>query len=347
MRLLAGTAEGRLVPTLAAEGGLDSVLWAGPENFSDGMRAGVEPVQGTLRKNPVALKLGFSGEPFSYCLDLGLPKPSSSMFHRDPEMKRECLWRGIAMDAKSLCADRSRGGLRCRSEKGRWQDIEIRLPGQSSMLAEYLDPYCAPEIIVAKELLRSWRFYDSFRTDSGAPARQTSPGTFTPVLSDDGVDFAAALQTIREIGRCEELDMLVDSAFPGTEVSIENTTAGIQLSLLQPGMLRELTVAELSDGTLRYLLLAAALLSPRPPTLLVLNEPENSLHPDIIPALGQLIIHASQHSQVIVVTHSRALQAILAEHEDCRTHRLIKELGETKLEDAETLDQLSWKWPSR
>jgi len=49
----------------------------------------------------------------------------------------------------------------------------------------------------------------------------------------------------------------------------------------QHGLLRPFRAGELSDGTLRYLLLVAALLSPRPPSLMVLNEPETSLHPRI------------------------------------------------------------------
>ena len=61
----------------------------------------------------------------------------------------------------------------------------------------------------------------------------------------------------------------------------------------QHGLLRPLKAAELSDGTLRYLLWVAALLTPRPPGLLVLNEPETSLHPDLLPALARLIAHAA------------------------------------------------------
>jgi predicted ATPase len=60
-------------------------------------------------------------------------------------------------------------------------------------------------------------------------------------------------------------------------------------SLRQHGLLRPLKASELSDGTLRYLLLVAALLSPRPPTLMILNEPETSLHPDLLPPLARLI----------------------------------------------------------
>ena len=66
-------------------------------------------------------------------------------------------------------------------------------------------------------------------------------------------------------------------------------------------------MAELSDGTLRYLLWIAALLTPRPPSLLVLNEPETSLHPDLLRPLAQLISSAAANSQIIAVSHSRAL----------------------------------------
>jgi predicted ATPase len=60
LRLLADVAQGRIIQALAAEGGLDSTLWAGPEALSRAMKHGVHPVQGTVRKGPVSLKLGFS-----------------------------------------------------------------------------------------------------------------------------------------------------------------------------------------------------------------------------------------------------------------------------------------------
>lgn len=347
LRLLASTANGQLLQSLAAEGGLNSVLWAGPEKISNEMRRGEVEVQGTGRSKPVALKLGIAAEPLSYCFDLGLPVPSGSMFVLDPEMKRECLWHGMAMDARSLCADRRKGSLRCRSGGGKWQDVDLRIAPQASMLSEYADPFSAPELIVIRQTLESWRFYDTFRTDEDSPARRIQPGTFTPVMSGDGRDLAAAFQTIREVGDSEQLGQLVDAAFPGCRVKVGVTDSGLKLSLVQPGMLRDLSAAELSDGTLRYLLLLTALMTPRPPSLMVLNEPENSLHPDLIPALGKLILDASQRSQVIVVTHNAALVRELEQDEDCLAIRLQKELGETVIENATALDQFGWQWPSR
>ncbi|WP_241303870.1 AAA family ATPase, partial [Burkholderia stabilis] len=96
-----------------------------------------------------------------------------------------------------------------------------------------------------------------------------------------------------------------------------------------------------------YLLLAAALLTPRPPALMVLNEPETSLHPDLLPALGRLIAQAAQRSQVLVVSHAARLIATLEREAGCESLVLDKQLGATALVDADTRDLPPWKWPSR
>lgn len=112
-------------------------------------------------------------------------------------------------------------------------------------------------------------------------------------------------------------------------------------------MLRALTAAELSDGTLRYLLWAAALLTPRPAELAVLNEPEASLHPELLPALAGLISRASEGSQIVVVTHAAGLVSALATHHDVNTIGLIKEKGQTAIVGQGLLDEPSWYWPTR
>src|SRR6185437_8914253 len=73
LRLLADVAQGRVIPSLAREGGLESTLWAGPESFSRSVLRGEHPVQGTTRKEPVSLRLGFAGGEFGYAIDIGLP----------------------------------------------------------------------------------------------------------------------------------------------------------------------------------------------------------------------------------------------------------------------------------
>jgi predicted ATPase len=163
------------------------------------------------------------------------------------------------------------------------------------------------------------------------------------VLSADGADLAAALQTIREEGR-RDLDEAVDAAFPGSRVEIVADGGWFTLALRQPGMLRPLAAAELSDGTLRYLLWVAALLSPRPASLLVLNEPETSLHPDLLEPLAGLIAAASTRTQVIVVSHAdRLLTALPA----ANRIELEKVMGETTVRGQGVLDSPPWAWPKR
>ncbi|WP_152988890.1 AAA family ATPase, partial [Burkholderia pseudomallei] len=150
-------------------------------------------------------------------------------------------------------------------------------------------------------------------------------------------------------GDAAALDAAIGDAFPGARLEIDNPGKHGRFEVLmrQPGLLRPLRAAELSDGTLRYLLLAAALLTPRPPALLVLNEPETSLHPDLLPALGRLIAQAAQRSQVIVVSHAARLVASLEREPGSHSIVLEKELGATRIVDAHALEVPAWKWPAR
>jgi predicted ATPase len=198
-----------------------------------------------------------------------------------------------------------------------------------------------------RESIRAWRFYDHFRTDAEAPARSPQIGTHTPILGNDGDDLAAAIQTIREIGDDDVLTAAIEDAFPGSRVGVSNNEGRFALTMSQHGLLRPLGTAELSDGTLRYLLWIAALLSPRPPALMVLNEPETSLHPDLISALARLIAKAAERSQLIVVTHEASLIAALREQAGCHSILLDKTFGETAVAGANNLNIPRWQWPSR
>jgi len=347
LRLLADTARGGVITSLAREGGLPSTLWAGPERFSRSMLSGESEVQGTRRNAPVSLRLGFAGERFSYAIDLGFPLPDSSRFVLDPVIKRECIWSGPVLRPSALLVDRQGAALRTRDETGAWQTVPQPVASFDSMMTEFADPRSAPEMIAVREQIRAWRFYDYFRTDANAPARMPQIGTHTPVLSNDGADLAAALQTIREIGDPTALDAAIDDAFPGSRLEIAAQDGRFEVLMHQHGLLRPLKGAELSDGTLRYLLLVAALLTPRPPALLVLNEPETSLHPDLLPALARLIAQAAAHSQVLVVSHAARLIAALEREEASESLVLEKHFGATRLADADDRDMPAWKWPSR
>ncbi|HXZ08687.1 MAG TPA: AAA family ATPase [Paraburkholderia sp.] len=347
LRLLAATARGGVIHSLAREGGLQSTLWAGPERFSRSMLAGEAAVEGTVRKGPVSLRLGFAGDEFGYAIDLGLPIPGASQFSLDPVIKRECIWNGPVLRPSALLVERQGAAIRTRDDDGEWQTLPQTVASFDSMMTEFADPRSAPEMLAVREQIRSWRFYDYFRTDADSPVRLPQIGTHTPVLGDDGADLAAALQTIREIGDPTALDQAIDDAFPGSRIAITHHDGRFEVIMQQHGLLRPLKGAELSDGTLRYLLLVAALLTPRPPALLVLNEPETSLHPDLLPALGRLIARAARHSQVLVVSHAARLIASLEREEGSQSIVLDKQFGATRIADDASLDLPAWKWPAR
>jgi predicted ATPase len=343
LRLLADTAVGGVVSSLAREGGLHSTFWAGPEKISRAMLSGQVPVQGTLRTHAVRLKLGFAGDDFGYSVTLGLPAPSDSAFALDPEIKRECIWAGPVFTPAKVLVDRSGPAVRARTDSG-WQTLADGLGLYESIFVQIADPNNAPEVLVLRETMRSWRFYDQLRTDSDSPCRVPRIGTRTPVLAHDGADLPAAIQTIVELGDPGEINRIVDAAFPGAELKVVQQDGRFAIDFQQPGLLRPLSGAELSDGTLRFLLWLAALLTPRPPAMMVLNEPETSLHPDLIPALARLIIKASETTQVWVVTHSEEMAAALARCKETQTIQLEKELGQTQIKGQTLLDRPQWKW---
>ena len=346
LRLLADCAEGQVVASLAREGGLPSTLWAGPEVISTAVREREYAVEGTRRTDRVSLQLGFASDDFSYLIDLGIPIPGETFFNLDPEIKRELVWSGEVMRPATMLVKR-RGPLVQLRDGRSWRPVEAKLRTYESMLTEVIDPANAPELLWIREQVRSWRFYDHFRTDHEAPARLTQIGTRTPVLHHDGQDLAAALQTIREIGDDRALQATITDAFPGSELAIRAEAGRFDLEFGAHGLLRPLGAAELSDGTLRYLLLVAALLSPRPPQLMVLNEPETSLHPELLAPLARLIGQASAETQVVVVSHSAPLIAALAEQAGCQTVELVKDFGETLVRGQRPFDGPHWEWGRR
>lgn len=336
LRLLAATGTGSLVASVAREGGLPSLLWAGPEHGG---------TQGTVRTKPIAVQLGFASDELGYLVDLGIPQADGrSLFARDPELKREQVFAGPVAKPSTLLIDRLRGVTRVR--EGQWQTLDQKLAPFESIVTDLADGDTAPELLALRRVLGGWRFYDHFRVDADAPARQPQVGTRAPTLAHGGENLAAVWATIRDAGHGAALDTALEHAFPGAEVRVEAADGRFRLAVSQPGLLRPLEAGELSDGTLRYLLLCAALLPARPAPLIVLNEPEASLHPDLLDPLAALVVQAASRSQVIVVTHAAQI-ALALERAGAETHRLEARQDGTHVVGQGLLDRPAWNWGSR
>lgn len=331
MYLLAAAAHGDLARAFADEGGMPSALWAGPRRTRS-------------KQETVRLSLGATIDDLAYELRCGLPVPPGfvtatepSQFMLDPEIKEESL---AFLDGRTRIPlmEREGGSVWLRDEEGRRITYPLPAPHADSVLTHLREPHRFVQLAAVSSELKRWRFYHHFRTDADAPARHPQVGVRTPVLDREGRDLAAALQTIREVGDREGLENAIDAAFPGARLTINSERARFSLTLQMPGIVREFEARELSDGTLRYLCLLAALLSPRPPSVLALNEPETSLHPDLLEPLAALICRASENSQLWITTHSLPLSAAIERLSGCAPIRLEKIDGETLVAGAGLLE---------
>ena len=325
--LLQAAALGRLSDAFAEEGGMPSALYAGAKRRDE------------IRE--VRLVVGAEIDGFSYRLACGLPiAPGPSAFKLDPLVKEEDL--GVRLAGRKTpvpIIERRNHVVSVRTEEGSRETLTDPLDLSESVLSQLSDPRHHPELAFIRLTLVGWRFYHQFRTDAAAPARQPRLGVRSPVLAHDGANLALVLQTIREIEHTRgHLDAAIDAAFPGCVLEIPVDQRGLMwLEWRMPGILRTLHARELSDGTLRFLCLAAALLTPRPPGLMVLNEPEASLHPSLIPALAGLIIAAGERCQVLVTTHDQDLATRLADHTGQPPVRLTLFAGQTRADGKPTI----------
>ncbi len=312
VHLLSQAANGVLAKTLATEGGMPSVLWAG------------ERKQITRTKKPVRLTLCVKTDKFNYEFSCGLPAPTVSKFSLDPQVKEEFVWLSETRRASNTLLERQVGSTWIMDQHDKRVSYPVCLDQAESALSQLQEPHLYPELFALSCEIKKWRFYHNFRTDQDALIRIPQVGVRTPILSNDGHDLAAALQTIIEIGDHQQLYNTIDRAFPNSKLLIQvDDKSRFEVQLKMPGILRPLEARELSDGTLRYLCLIAALLSPRPATFLILNEPEMSLHPDLLEPLAELIVFAARFSQILITTHSQQLTAAINKITQVNTINLI------------------------
>ncbi|MGZ4855075.1 MAG: AAA family ATPase [Candidatus Angelobacter sp.] len=332
--LLAKAAAGGFAQVIAEEGGMPSVLWAGARKSRS---------MGTIRMEGVRMSLGIKTDTFSYELVCGLPKQSSgekSAFSLDPEVKEERVWMDAPHGLKVTFFERSPKGAWILDNDERLADYSGELLPTESVLSQLREPHLYPELSSLRTEMSRWRFYHHFRTDAESPLRHPQVGVRTPVLAHDGRDLAAALQTINEVGQSQDLHEAIRQAFPGASLEIEHDEDNGMFAVLMrmPGLRRPLRARELSDGTLRYLCLLAALLSPHPPSLLALNEPETSLHPDLLEPLAKQLVNAGRYSQLWVVTHSQRLAELVEKFSGEAPISLELVGGETRVQGQRMVD---------
>jgi predicted ATPase len=313
--LISKTVTGELAKTIAQEGGMASALWAGAR----------------VAKKPVRLSIEIIMGEYIYNLVLGLPYAPKSAFILDPVVKKETI-KFVEKARKIPILERGNDNVFMRDKDGETVQYFGHLIPSESVLSQIVDPQKYPLLTAFSENLKKWRFYHQFRTDPNSPIRLPQIGYFSPILDHDGINLAATLQTLFEIGQGDIIRQFFSLAFPNNAIEIENDRGLFEVQMFVQGIKRTLSARELSDGTLRYMCLLALLLNPNPPALIAINEPEMSLNNDLLIPLAEMIIFASQNTQLWITTHSKVLADYIEGKSGIKTILLRQRDGQTELD---------------
>jgi predicted ATPase len=203
-----------------------------------------------------------------------------------------------------------------KSDK-RFLDLHKFKPGES-VLSQLKDPVSYPELT---ELGRQFGQIQTFREWSfgrDTEVRRPQPTDLAAdVLTSDSRNLGMLLNQLEYLGASSEFHRYLSRFLPRFERFSTRVEGGtIQFYLHESGLKQPVPATRLSDGTIRFMAILAQLLSPTPPPLICMEEPELGLHPDAIALLAGLLQEASARTQLIVTTHSDAMISALTEVAD-------------------------------
>lgn len=182
------------------------------------------------------------------------------------------------------------------------------LPPNELALRRALDPTLVT-LSKVQAFISSWSFYSGFDVSQTAEIRRPTYIEENPTLAADGANLSAVLSWIRDehTDVWEELQMHLRNVVPGFVSLGVKARGGKGMAIgvwREEGLKDELTLADLSDGTLRLLCWLTLALSPNLPPLVCIDEPEIGLHPRVLPLLAGVLQLAAARAQLFVATHS-------------------------------------------
>ncbi len=196
-------------------------------------------------------------------------------------------------------------------------------------LAQVPKMYSEPEAL--RQLFASTRHYSFLDVSPRAVVRLPQSLTPTTRPGPNGENLYSALYNLRASHRdvYDQITALLQQGFADFQ-RLEFPVVGagqVTMVWYERGSKEPFYPNQLSEGTLRFLWLATVLLSPKLPARILLDEPEVSLHPELLKLLAALLQDASARSQIVVATHSPDLirwlqpeELLIAEKENGQTH---------------------------
>jgi len=208
---------------------------------------------------------------------------------------------------------------------------------ESSILAQRKDPDQYPMLTWIGNTFEKIRIYRDWRFGRHSmprlPQKTDLPNYF---LEPDCSNLGLVLNRLYSIPETrKKLLNSIHSLYENIDYMGVDIDGGTVQVFLQEGDYK-IPATRLSDGTLRYLFLLAILCHPNPPPLICIEEPELGLHPDVLPTLANLLVDASERTQLIVTTHSEVLVDALSSQPESI---VVAEKGE----DGTTLKRLNAK----
>lgn len=189
---------------------------------------------------------------------------------------------------------------------GTMKNWDIKKPNQLGLGA--ISDSSMANLYDLREYIRSWRFYNAFKIDD-EKIRRPAPITQNPLLAEDAGNLSSVLFHLMSEHResFEQLKSVIKAAIPGFKsinVKARGGPGEVLAFWMEDCIDSELTLADLSDGTLRFITWAVLSVMPSAPTLICIDEPDQGVHPRTLPLLAGLFEKASQRTQFILATHA-------------------------------------------
>jgi len=187
---------------------------------------------------------------------------------------------------------------------------KIDVPRDNSFLAIQRDE---SSIASVAETFSSIGVYKDWNNSRFSPLRSPQrPDLPARPLLEDMSNFGLVFNNLPTRIKLEITERLRQVYEGVEEIRTPIDGGAVQIWIQEKGLSSPTPAARVSDGTLRYLFLITLLKQPDPPLLICLEEPETGLHPDLIHSVAELLIEASQRTQLIVTTHSSFLISALS-----------------------------------
>lgn len=211
-----------------------------------------------------------------------------------------------------------------------------------SVLSQRKDPDLYPELSYVSTEFSKIGLYRHWQMGRNSEPRNAQKADLPlhPLL-EDGSNLGLFLKNLqRKLGQRKIIEYMEKFYEEAEELDVSIYGGTVQIFIREKELIQPIPATRLSDGTLRYLFLMALLLDPTPPPLICIEEPELGLHPDILPTIAEMLIEASQRTQLIVTTHSDSLvsalsqypeSVVICERDDTGSH--LRRLEPDKLKD--------------